>query len=357
MPEVVLENLCRRYRGGAAAVADLSLRIGDGELMVLVGPSGSGKTTTLRLIAGLERPDEGRVLIGGRDVRGVPPHRRDVAVVFQSSTLYPHMTVRRSMELPLRGRFVARAEASRRVRAVAESLGIAGLLDRRPHELSGGERQRVALGKALVREPGVLLLDEPLSSLEPSRRAALRDEIRALHRRVRATMVYVTHDQEEAMALGDRIAVISAGRLRQVGTGRELYETPADCFVAGFIGTPAMNFLEGRVERESGGAVFVERTGGGVRIAMTGEMEARAGVLGVRPTDLAPDSGGPLVVVVEESRFAGDAVDLVCRTVAGARVLVRWRSGGEARVGDRLRLAVRRSHFFAGEAGANAARA
>jgi ABC-type sugar transport system ATPase subunit len=239
MAAIALRNVTKRYAGGAVAVRDLTLEIADGELLVLLGPSGSGKSTVLRLIAGLEMPTDGHVLIDGRDVTAVAPQHRDLAMVFQSYALYPHMTVRRNLEFSLRVRHVA--DVAARVQRVAETLGIDGLLDRKPAELSGGQRQRVALGRAIVREPKAFLFDEPLSNLDPLRRVSTRAELALLHRRLGTTMVHVTHDQEEAMTLGTRIAIMRDGQLEQVDAPLDVFRRPATMFVAGFVGSPAMN--------------------------------------------------------------------------------------------------------------------
>jgi multiple sugar transport system ATP-binding protein len=238
---LTLDRVSKRFPNGHAAVEELSLDVADGELLVLVGPSGCGKSTVLRLIAGLEAPTSGRIVIGGTDVTDMPPQHRDLAMVFQSYALYPHKSVRENLAFGLRMRGTAPAEIAARVSRVATSLDIEPLLDRRPAELSGGQRQRVALGRAIVREPRAFLLDEPLSNLDPLLRADTRAELGLLHRRLGSTMVYVTHDQEEAMTLGTRIAVMNKGRLEQVGTPLEVYERPVTVFVARFVGAPAMN--------------------------------------------------------------------------------------------------------------------
>jgi multiple sugar transport system ATP-binding protein len=258
MARIELERITKVYPNGAAAVRDLTLAIEDGELLVLVGPSGCGKSTALRLIAGLEQPTGGSIRIGGRDVTGVPPQDRDVAMVFQSYALYPHMSVRENLGFGLRMRKRSADEIAGRVDRVAEILGLGELLDRRPAQLSGGQRQRVALGRALVREPQAFLLDEPLSNLDAKLRVETRAELSRLHRRLQATMVYVTHDQEEAMTLGGRVAVLKDGILQHVAPPMELYREPNNLFVAGFIGSPAMNFFEGGLRRAHGGGSPVE---------------------------------------------------------------------------------------------------
>jgi multiple sugar transport system ATP-binding protein len=240
---ISLTGIDKVFAPGQQVLREVHLSVADGERVVLVGPSGSGKSTLLRIIAGLEQPTAGSVSIGGRDVTSVPPERRDLAMVFQSYALYPHKSVRENLAFGLRVRRVGGAEISRRVDAVARSLGLEPLLDRRPAQLSGGQRQRVALGRAIVREPCAFLFDEPLSNLDPQLRGTARAELVELHRRLGATMVYVTHDQEEAMTLGQRIAVLNGGRIEQVATPAELYGRPATIFVARFVGSPSMNIV------------------------------------------------------------------------------------------------------------------
>ncbi|HUY34212.1 MAG TPA: ABC transporter ATP-binding protein [Pirellulales bacterium] len=251
MADVDLAGVSRVYPGGVVAVKDLNLEIRDHELLVLLGPSGCGKTTILRLIAGLEHASAGTVRIGGRIVNGDAPRRRNIAMVFQSQALYPHLTVRGNLAFGLNLRYggwfqiKTRGEIEARVRQVAASLGIEGLLDRKPAELSGGQRQRVALGRAIVREPAAFLFDEPLSNLDAQLRLEMRRELKRLHTRLATTMVYVTHDQVEALALADRVAVMEGGRVRQVGLAQEVYDRPADRWVAAFVGNPPMNLIEG----------------------------------------------------------------------------------------------------------------
>jgi multiple sugar transport system ATP-binding protein len=243
MSTVTFEHVTKKY-GDVIAVNDLNLAINDGEFMVLVGPSGCGKTTSLRMIAGLEEISAGELKIGDRIVNDVPPKDRDIAMVFQSYALYPHMTVRDNMAFGLKLRKLPKADIEKRVNEAAGILSLEKLLDRKPKELSGGQRQRVALGRAIVREPSVFLMDEPLSNLDAKLRVQTRAEIARLHQRMGTTFVYVTHDQVEAMTMGTRIAVMSDGLLQQVGTPQVLYDTPANRFVAGFIGSPSMNFVE-----------------------------------------------------------------------------------------------------------------
>jgi ABC-type sugar transport system ATPase subunit len=245
LASVTFSGVTRRFPGGAVAVDDLDLEITDGELVVLVGPSGCGKSTALRMVAGLDEPTEGRILIADRDVAGISPAARDVAMVFQSYALYPHMTVAKNLAFPLERRHMKRADVKRRVAEVSELLGLQDLLRRRPAQLSGGQRQRVAMGRALAREPAVFLLDEPLSNLDAKLRSELRAELKKLHAQVGTTMVYVTHDQVEAMTLGSRIAVLEKGRLQQFDTPDEVYRHPCNLFVARFVGSPAMNVVPG----------------------------------------------------------------------------------------------------------------
>ncbi|WP_297487983.1 ABC transporter ATP-binding protein, partial [Thermococcus sp.] len=255
MAEVQLINVWKVF-GGFTAVKDMNLHVKDREFMILLGPSGCGKTTTLRMIAGLEEPTKGRIYIGDRLVADpekdvfVPPRDRDVAMVFQSYALYPHMSVYDNIAFPLKLRKVPKSEVDKRVREVAEMLGLSELLNRKPRELSGGQRQRVALGRAIVRKPRVFLMDEPLSNLDAKLRVRMRAELKRLQRQLGVTTVYVTHDQVEAMTMGDRIAVINAGQLQQVGSPEEVYHKPANTFVAGFIGSPPMNFLEGTLTED-----------------------------------------------------------------------------------------------------------
>lgn len=252
MAKLTLRGLTRRFEGASRPALDgLDLEVADGELLVLVGPSGCGKSTALRLIAGLDHPSSGQVLLADRDMSEDAPQDRDVAMVFQGYALYPHMVVRDIMAFPLKMRSVAAEERKRLVEETAEMLGLTRLLDRHPGELSGGERQRVAMGRAIVRSPKVFLFDEPLSNLDAALRTELRVELAALLRRLGTTAVYVTHDQVEAMTLGDRIAIMRDGELQQVGSPREVYESPANVFVAGFLGSPAMNLLELRREKDT----------------------------------------------------------------------------------------------------------
>ncbi len=290
MARVQLEGVTKKF-GAVTAVNDITLEIPDKQFTVLVGPSGCGKTTCLRLIAGLEEATGGDIFIGERRVNDVPPKDRDIAMVFQNYALYPHMTVYDNMAFGLRLRKYPKAEIDRRVKEAGELLGIGMLLDRKPKQLSGGQRQRVALGRAIVREPQVFLMDEPLSNLDAKLRVQTRAEIKKLHARLRTTTVYVTHDQVEAMTMGDRIVVMKDGLVQQVDTPMNLYDRPANLFVAGFIGSPAMNFVEATLA-DSTGRLFIDA--GSFRVEIPAGLVAAAKpwvgrrvVFGIRPEDIA----------------------------------------------------------------------
>ena len=256
MADVTLKNIHKHY-GDFHAVKDVNLKINDGEFVVLVGPSGCGKSTTLRMIAGLEEITGGEMYIGDRLVNDVEPKDRDIAMVFQNYALYPHMNVRENMAFGLKLRKFSKAEIEKRISEAAKILGLDTLLDRKPGQLSGGQRQRVALGRAIVREPRVFLMDEPLSNLDAKLRVQMRAEISKLRHRLKATVVYVTHDQTEAMTMGDRIVIMKDGVIQQVGTPEEVYHRPVNLFVAGFIGSPAMNFIKGKIVKEGEGVYFL----------------------------------------------------------------------------------------------------
>jgi multiple sugar transport system ATP-binding protein len=338
----------RKTFGATAVIHGVDVSIGDGEFVVLVGPSGCGKSTLLRMIAGLEEVTGGEIAIGGRVVNDVPPKERDIAMVFQNYALYPHMTVRENMAFSLRLRRTAADEVARRVKDAAEILGLEALLERYPRQLSGGQRQRVAMGRAIVRDPRVFLFDEPLSNLDAKLRVAMRAEIRELHQRLRTTSVYVTHDQIEAMTMADRIVVMHDGRVEQIGSPLELYDAPRNRFVAGFIGSPAMNFLAGTVRR-GGGAASVELEGGGrVAAPPTGAADGAAVVWGVRPEHLALAAEGTglagEVAVVEPT---GADTHVLVRT-GGAEVVAVFRERHALRLGDRIHLSpdVSKTHVF-----------
>jgi multiple sugar transport system ATP-binding protein len=379
---IVFEGISKLFPGGVTAVDDVSLTIESGEFMVLVGPSGCGKTTLMRMLAGLERVSSGRILIGDRDVTNITPRDRDVAMVFQNYALYPHMDVKGNLAYGLKMRKTPRAEIRRRVQEVAKLLGLADLLGRRPRELSGGQRQRVAMGRAIVREPVAYLMDEPLSNLDAKLRVGMRTELARLHERLGTTTVYVTHDQVEAMTLGQRVAVMRDGRMQQVDAPQALYHDPANLFVAAFIGSPAMNLVEAAI---STGAVEF----GGHRIPLHPARRPPAGggsrvILGIRPEDFEDaafaEAGRPqLAVTVAVLEELGSDVHVIFEIDAprveaeelraaveeedeglladergslfNARVDPRTR----AEVGQRLRLAVNpeRFHFFDAATGEN----
>ena len=282
MARIVMEALSKVYPGGVQAVSDVSLDIADGEMIVLVGPSGCGKSTLLRMVAGLERISSGRLTIGERLVNDLEPAERDIAMVFQNYALYPHMTVYNNLAYGLRNQGVAKPEIDRRVQEAAEMLQIAAYLDRKPRALSGGQRQRVAMGRALVREPAAFLFDEPLSNLDAKLRVQMRVEIRQLQKRLGTTSLYVTHDQLEALTMADRLVVLNGGRIEQVGTPMELYHRPETVFVAGFIGSPAMNMIDMAYLRDRGAA--------------PGTLPTGTDLLGVRPDDLRLGDGDGLVL-------------------------------------------------------------
>ena len=308
MARVALENVSKLYPGNVKAVDKLTLEVGDGEFVVLVGPSGCGKSTTLRMIAGLEDVTSGTVTIGDRVVNDVQPKDRDIAMVFQNYALYPHMTVRQNMAFALKLRKVGKEETESRIRAATDMLGLSELLDRLPKALSGGQRQRVAVGRAIVRQPAAFLFDEPLSNLDAKLRVQMRLEIAHLHNRLGTTMIYVTHDQAEAMTLGDRIVVMNDGVVRQIAAPTELYDNPADLFVAGFIGVPQMNLFAGTIEASATGASFRASAGFELPVPaeMTRQLTAYAGkpvTLGLRPEHIgSPESeqrgSGPRIPAV-----------------------------------------------------------
>jgi len=351
---VVLRNVTKQF-GRALVLRDIDLEVADGELVVLVGPSGCGKSTLLRVIAGLEEPTQGTIEIAGRRVDGLPPQDRAVAMMFQSYALYPHMTAHQNMAFGLSLARYDRAEIARRVRQTAERLQIDTLLDRKPAELSGGQRQRVALGRAIVREPAVFLLDEPLSNLDAGLRARTRLELSKLHRELGATMLYVTHDQLEAMTLGERLVVLREGRIVQVGPPLEIYRHPRNAFVAGFIGSPAMNFLDATVASVNASEVLCRlESGTSIRAAVNGtglRAEERVTV-GVRPEHLQPtdDPEAPLSGDVTVAEVVGEACYAYLE-VAGARdgiVVTRLDAESPVRAGTALRLRApsERVHVF-----------
>ncbi len=337
LAEVILDHLVKIFPGNVHAVAELNLAIRDRELMVIVGPSGCGKTTTLRMIAGLESIGAGTVRIGDRIVNDVPPRDRDIVMVFQNAALYPHLSVYGNLAFGLKLRKTPRAEIERRVQWAARLLDLSDLLRRKPAALSGGQRQRVALGRAIVRRPQVFLFDEPLASLDTPWRIESRAELKRLHQRLETTTVYVTHDQEEAMTLGDRVAVMDHGLIQQCDTPLRLYQRPINRFVAGFLGTPPMNFLEGTLGRDDDKLRFHSQD---VNIALTAEQAhclgdhvGRQVVLGIRPEGLDPlgarGTGGhpsqSIRVTVDFVHPLGAVMDLLATTRSGERLVSRTR--------------------------------
>jgi multiple sugar transport system ATP-binding protein len=350
MGTIEIRSISRRF-ASTTAVDDVSLTIEDGDFLVLLGPSGCGKTTLLRMIAGLLEPTGGRLLLNGRDITHEPSKRRDLAMVFQSYALYPHLTVEKNLGFPLRVQKVSKSEIARRVREVAASLEIDHLLTRRPKELSGGQRQRVAVGRALVRNPAAFLMDEPLSNLDAKLRTATRQELTSLHRRLGATFVYVTHDQVEAMTMATRIAVLNAGRLEQIGTPAEVYDRPASAFVAAFLGSPAMNLLEATIST-GGGRVRVDADAVS-GVLWEGNTEPFPVTLGVRPEHFTIVDGEPAASGTAPAIVAHGVIDtvenlgseeIVYCTVGSHRVAVRMLRTDTLSVGQQVRLEADLAH-------------
>jgi multiple sugar transport system ATP-binding protein len=374
--EIVLDNVSKVFSGGVVAVDGVSLTIGSGEFLVLVGPSGCGKSTLLRMIAGLEEVTDGTIAIGEQQVTELPPRARDIAMVFQSYALYPHMTVRQNLGYGLKVRKTPKHETAERVSHAAQLLGLDQLLDRRPAALSGGQRQRVAMGRAIVREPKAFLMDEPLSNLDAKLRVSMRAQLAALHNRLATTTIYVTHDQIEAMTLGQRVAVMRDGRIQQVDTPQELYAHPANLYVGAFIGSPAMNLVEAEVD---GGAL---RFGGyAIPLAAVDAPAEDHVIAGIRPEafedgafadpslpridvkvevveELGADThvlfsvAAPRVEVSEVRAAAGDE-DTALAAMEGSLFTARVDPGTAAKAGTPLRLAVdpSRFHYFDPETG------
>ncbi len=351
MAEVRLERVTKVF-GDVVAVEDVSFTVPDGSFTVILGPSGCGKTTTLRMIAGLEYPTSGRIYIGGEDVTDLPPKKRDIAMVFQNYALYPHMTVYDNMAFGLKMRGIPRDEIDRRVREAARILGLSDLLDRKPRELSGGQRQRVAVGRAIVRQPKVFLFDEPLSNLDAKLRVKMRAELARIHRELSATSIYVTHDQVEAMTLGDRIVLLKDGKIQQMDTPLRLYHQPRNLFVAGFIGAPSMNFLRGRVE----GGRFVHPDFS-VEVPEEKRRRIRRGevILGLRPEHLVLDPQGSIRGSVEFEETLGSEILLYLRLPQGDPLVVRIPPEHPPRPGEtvNLRPVMHRAHLFDPETGEN----
>ena len=359
MAQVVIRNLNKKF-DEVHAVKDVNLQINDKEFMVFVGPSGCGKTTTLRMVAGLESITSGEVLINDTVVNELPPMDRDIAMVFQNYALYPHMSVYDNMAFGLKMRKFDKAEIAKRVQAAADILGISELLKRKPRQLSGGQRQRVALGRAIVRHPQVFLFDEPLSNLDAKLRVQMRVELKKLHNRLGTTAIYVTHDQVEAMTLGDRVVVMKDGLVQQVGAPLELYNTPANRFVAGFIGSPAMNFANVSLATDRDGAIWAEAPEFRIKPppASAARLREHAGkdvVLGIRPEDLRVANGADpaelgFEALVEVTEQLGSEILLDLKAGPG-QMVAAVEPTVPAKVGDKIRLALNpdRLHFFDAE--------
>ncbi|NJR78436.1 ATP-binding cassette domain-containing protein [Sphingomonas corticis] len=352
MASVEIQGLSKRF-GATTVLHPTDLSIEAGEFVVIVGPSGCGKSTLLRLIAGLETPDTGRLMIDGRDVTAAPPAERELAMVFQSYALYPHLTVAENIAFPLRVARRPKAEVDARVRAVAAALDLDALLDRRPRALSGGQRQRVSIARAVVREPKVLLLDEPLSNLDAALRVRMRHEFARLHQQLGATMIYVTHDQLEAMTLANRIVVMSAGHVEQVGTPMDLYRAPATLAVASAIGSPTMNLLPATVVA-TGGAARV-RLSDGVEVATGAHLPdgtlGQAVTLGIRPEHLAPADDGPLAGRIELFERLGPLSFAHLNGRGDGAVVAQLPGDSTGRLGETLRVGVAPgdAHVFAAD--------
>ncbi len=330
MKTLDIRNVVKRYPNGTLAVKGVNVAVEEGELVVFVGPSGCGKSTLLRMIAGLEDVTEGEIELAGRVVNDIEPAERNIAMVFQNYALYPHMTVRGNLSYGLRNRGLPKDEIARKVAEAARILQIEEYLDRKPRQLSGGQRQRVAMGRAIVRDPAIFLFDEPLSNLDAKLRNQMRLELKQLQRRLRTAAIYVTHDQVEAMTLADRIVVLNAGEVEQIGTPEEVYESPASTFVAGFIGAPPMNLLEVVVE---GGVALV----GGERVAVASR-HAGPAILGIRPERVQIDPEGAHEMEVEAVEELG-ATRLVHARL-GNQPFTITQDAREARPGDRFRVTI-----------------
>jgi multiple sugar transport system ATP-binding protein len=347
MAEIHIDNVSKVFADGTVAVQALDITVAHGEFLSLLGPSGCGKSTLLRMIAGLEDVTEGEISFDGRRVDNLPPGKRNVSMVFQNYALYPHLSVRDNLAYPLKKRGMARAERYERATAVANVLRMEQLLDRRPRQLSGGQQQRVALGRAMIREPSVFLLDEPLSNLDAQLRVSMRSELIRLHRSITQTMVYVTHDQFEAMTMSDRTAVLDKGKMQQIGTPAEIYRRPANRFVAGFVGMPAMNFMPVDLKIEAGRRMIrnalVELSGARLDSLQT---QAQSIELGVRAEDVSIVPGAPNAVVNLVEMTGHE--NLVVVESGDCEVTLRTPPDQAYRVGDQVRVVLNpeRMHFF-----------
>jgi multiple sugar transport system ATP-binding protein len=359
LAKVKIENVKKVYEGGVVAVQNMNVEIRDKEFVVLVGPSGCGKSTTLRMVAGLEEISEGYIYIDGKVVNDVPPKDRDIAMVFQNYALYPHMTVYENMAFGLKLRKYPKQEIKQRVQDAAQILGIQELLNRKPKALSGGQRQRVAVGRAIVRKPKVFLFDEPLSNLDAKLRVQMRTEISKLHRRLEATMIYVTHDQTEAMTMGDRIVVMKDGFTQQIDAPLSLYNHPANKFVAGFIGSPAMNFFEGTVTKD--GDLFFTQSNSGMRLRLPSMFEERLTtqfgkeiVFGIRPEHIydprqfgSAEGKAKVKVKIEVAEPMGNEIFLYF-TTGGSQCVARVPAHEKPEPGTEIELMIdtSKAHFF-----------
>jgi len=357
MAKVQLQGVRKVYDNGQVAVQGATFEVADGELMVLVGPSGCGKSTLLRMVAGLEEISGGTLTIGDRVVNDVAPKDRDIAMVFQSYALYPHMTVAENLAFGLKLRGHDKATISKRVTEAADTLGLTDMLDKLPKAMSGGQRQRVALGRALVREPAVFLLDEPLSNLDAKLRHSVRTEIAQLHRKLGTTMIYVTHDQVEAMTLGQRIVVLKDGVIQQIDTPMALYDRPANLFVAGFLGSPAMNVLRGTLQRNDSGVVVqdTQLTAPLGQAAIDPAWIGRTVAVGVRPEHLQPaaaDDSTAFVATIDGIEPVGNEI-FVNMTGGGQPLVMRVAPQALPAVGETIRVAIHPQglHFFDAESG------
>lgn len=360
MASVKLENVKKIYNGNLIAVQDITIDIADKEFVVLVGPSGCGKSTTLRMVAGLEEVSEGKIYIDGKVVNDVPPKDRDIAMVFQNYALYPHMTVYENMAFGLKFRKLPKKEIDQRVREAAAILGIEEFLDRKPKAISGGQRQRVAVGRAIVRKPKVFLFDEPLSNLDAKLRVQMRTEISKLHQQLEATMIYVTHDQTEAMTMGDKIVVMKDGFIQQIDTPLNLYNYPKNKFVAGFIGSPAMNFMEGVIEKKGG--LYFQETNNGIRLSLPKSAEkilkgylGRQIIFGIRPEHIYLSKYSAHAKVKSKARARLEVVEPMGNELfiyfvikSGNQFVARVNAVEEPHVGKDLDFVfdTSRAHFF-----------
>jgi sn-glycerol 3-phosphate transport system ATP-binding protein len=367
MAEVIFDHVTKVFPGQTIAVDDLSLTVGSGEFLILVGPSGCGKSTALRMVAGLDKISSGEISVGGRVVNDVPPRERDIAMVFQNYALYPHMTVRKNLAFGLKQRKMPKQEIDLRVNGISSMMGLDDLLGRRPGQLSGGQRQRVAMGRALVREPEAFLLDEPLSNLDAKLRVQMRAELRRLHERLGVTTIYVTHDQTEAMTLGDRIAVMSAGKLQQIGVPQDVYDEPANVFVAGFIGSPPMNLLRATVARghlDAGAFSFdtQDLPDGEVTVGVRPEAlrpgDARGARMQVNIDVVEPLGDEVMVHGAVNARAAGNEAEqgeatLLANAGSRASVTIRLDPSTKPRIGETLEVSFdpAAAHLFDGRTG------